>query len=156
MKTKSILKLCYIILLMTGTLLYTGCVKDGEMGPQGDKGVEGPQGEQGNKGAQGKDAETDMVEVYASGWFNGTFTNSGGMWRFTVPAPQITQEVLNEHVIHVYWYNVSGNFIYKLPYKGTYLSNNKIIAQIKAGEIEIQSTYNVTNSQYRFVISKID
>lgn len=141
----------YLALLLSCSLCLISCVKDGEVGPPGEKGVQGPQGPQGDKGPKGEDADTKQVELYASDWFDSAFTGSGTNWSFTIPASQITQEVLDKYIVHVYFLNLSGNFLYKLPYKGTYDSPNKVIANTKVGEIEIQSTYNV-GSRYRFVI----
>ncbi|MBL1408892.1 collagen-like triple helix repeat-containing protein [Sphingobacterium faecale] len=137
-----------VLALLIGS---SSCTKDGNTGPIGENGVKGPQGPTGDKGPNGDDSDISNVEIFGSEWSDAVFIGSGTDWKFKIAAPQITQEVLDKYVVHVYFFNNSGNYLYKLPYKGTYASTNKIISKISVGEVEIQSTYKA-NAKFRFVI----
>lgn len=152
---KKIKNYIYMLMFIFSISLLTGCIKDGLVGPTGEKGEVGPQGETGDKGPKGKDAETETVELFSSDWFPSTFTGSGTSWKMTIPAPEITQAVLDKGIVNTYFYNTAGTpYLYKLPYKGTYASNNKLIAVVRLGEVEIQSTYNV-KSEFRYTITPL-
>lgn len=83
--------------------LLTSC--EGPEGPAGPAGPAGPQGLAGTTGAQGPAGQNGNANVIASSWITNVWTvASNGMRRHdNIPAPEITQNILDKAVILIYW-----------------------------------------------------
>lgn len=141
------------ILMLCAAIWLSACTKRPEIGPQGPVGEQGPPGEPGAKGPSGDPGASGTIKVITSDWLSFPFTGSGRNWTGTINAPEITQEVLDKGTVAVYYF-LNNQFIYKLPYKGTYASTNWVKANVSLGTITIQSTTNLTvNTKFRYVIT---
>ncbi|EMS30926.1 Phage tail fiber protein [Mariniradius saccharolyticus AK6] len=76
----------------------------GAIGPAGPQGVAGAQGPAGTKGPNGIQGETGTENVFFSNWITNTWTRmpDNYVWD-TIPAPQITEEILNRGVVVAYY-----------------------------------------------------
>lgn len=145
-----------------------GCKEDGEVGPAGpqgeqglagEKGDKGDPGEKGDKGDPGEKGDPGTANILYSEWASATFSSSGGVYRATLDAPEITQEVLNKGEVVVYEKvsflafppNPVPDPVYqKLPY-----TNNLgwTMVTFQVGKIEISSDHEpFALSTYRYVI----
>jgi len=111
-KNKLIFKISGLLLCIALTLSCEGPEGPvGAQGPQGSQGQSGPAGNQGPVGQQGPDGaqgEVGTENVFFSGWINNTWTKTDDnqVWD-TIPAPQISNDVLNQGVIAVFYRNSS-------------------------------------------------
>lgn len=73
----------------------------GSVGPQGPAGTQGPAGNQGPTGTQG---EMGAHNVFFSAWITNSWTRMPDNFvGDTIPAPQITQKILDEGVVVAYF-----------------------------------------------------
>lgn len=63
-----------------------------------------------SKPENGKDGATGTANVIYSNWQNVVFTQNGSQWLGTITAPKITQEILDQGTVLVY-YKDQGNVI---------------------------------------------
>lgn len=100
-----------IFVALIGALLIVSCSAEdgatGPIGPQGEQGEAGPQGEagaDGADGAQGEQGEPGTANVIYSGWIDSEFDNNiiTISASFTINAPLITDDIINEGVILVF------------------------------------------------------
>ncbi|WP_186755732.1 collagen-like protein [Echinicola salinicaeni] len=144
-----------IICLLVVTLSLNSCIyKEGEVGPKGIQGEQGPQGEVGELGPKGENGELESLNVFYSDWKSNEFIGEGREWKSEILAPEITDEVLNSGVVNMYYF-LSGKYIYKMPYEGTYTSTNKVTYELYEGKVVIISTVklNPNSAKFRYVIS---
>lgn len=100
---------------------------EGPAGPAGQAGAQGPAGSQGpagTQGATGNPGEMGTDNVFFSSWINNSWTGMPDNYvRDTIPAPQVTDEILNTGVVVVYYRdNAETQFVKVLPsqiYQGT-------------------------------------
>lgn len=119
MKTKLTQRFFGILFIAS---LFMACSKDGNdgaigpQGTQGEQGPAGPQGEDGADGADGVEGETGTANVIYSPWLDSGFNTpiASPVGSFSIDAPEITQEVIDNGVILVYGKD-NGNVIYALP-----------------------------------------
>jgi len=106
------------VLLVIGLGLLAGC-KDlqGPKGPKGDQGAQGPQGPKGDQGPQGKPGTANVIYsdwIQPSSWSKGD--DFGDMYRyFIIEADSLTQDVLDQGAVRVYWDPAGSDRIYPLP-----------------------------------------
>lgn len=96
-----------LLVLFCAALTIVGC-KKGDTGPQGDPGPAGSPGSAGAPGAQGPKGDTGVANVIYSDWLDVTFdpvVNSADdtvAWTATIPAPTLSDVILNTGEIKVY------------------------------------------------------
>jgi hypothetical protein len=97
-----------ILPLLLTTFLITSC-GEGEVGPTGQPGPQGATGAKGDKGDPG------AANVITSEWLEYTFEYDISAFRYEViiPAPELTQEILDKGVIKMYLNK--SNIIYDIP-----------------------------------------
>lgn len=161
------------MLLMTTTLLFTSCSKDGEPGPageQGEKGDKGDPGTGGPAGPAGPKGDQGTANVIYSNWLdvvykpdtihlvNGQIDTLG--YYADIDAPKLTKSMLNtgELKIYINLNSVADPVITTIPYNG----GNGIYINFQAFESTISFYSNidagtlvnagVKYQQYRYVI----
>ncbi|MHA7056843.1 hypothetical protein ACWGOQ_0006460 [Aquimarina sp. M1] len=97
-----------ITVVVLSTFIFSCEGEDGAVGPQGEQGEQGPQGDPGT------------ANVIYSDWFANEFSNDiiPTSSSFTIPAPELTNNIINEGVILVYGRRVEAdlsNRTYQLP-----------------------------------------
>ena len=124
----------------------------GPAGPTGTNGANGATGTTGAIGATGATGATGTANVSYSDWINITFVGSSNNYIVNIPAPKLTQEILDKGDVHVYW--KIGSSIYYLPYSQTLGSTTYTIFQIfTVGNIKLTSSYAVSSATaIRYVI----
>jgi hypothetical protein len=84
----------------------------GPAGPQGAAGNQGPAGTQGPTGTQG---QMGADNVFFSSWITNTWTRMPDNFvGDTIPAPQITEEILNKGVVVAYYRDNSNSTFAKI------------------------------------------
>lgn len=151
-----------LLLIAVLIITMTGCEKivRGPQGPQGPLGEQGPPGPEGNRGPIGDPGTVDSVQVYySSEWAHvQDLKDSAGIRYGILPAPMITKDVMNSGVVLVY-YRYKDQYIYKMPFKGTYTSKNTINYRLQPGKVIIESTYDMEHvsdyEYFRYSIIKV-
>jgi hypothetical protein len=97
-----------ILPLLLTTFLITSC-GEGEVGPTGQPGPQGATGAKGDKGDPG------AANVITSEWleYNFEYDISALRYETIIPAPELTQEILDKGVIKMYLH--VSNAIYDIP-----------------------------------------
>lgn len=100
---------------------------------------------------QRQEAEPGTANVQYSPWTPVTFTKIGGGMRATIPAPPITQEVLDKADIRVYMklYGV----VISLPYAMTIgSSTSTLLPEFDLGNITLHASQAIAPTEFRYVI----
>lgn len=141
-------KVVLVVGIIAGTCL-AGCQpKAGDPGPKGDTGAQGPKGDTGAPGPKG---DVGTANVIYSPWTSVTFSGSGSLYTGNLPAPKITQEVLDKADIRVYWNE--GGRVLTLPYAETLGTTTYTVHQrIYVGRVEFRASYALSTQQFRYVI----
>jgi hypothetical protein len=99
---------------MLSLAILTSCQKEGKTGPVGPAGTTGPAGSQGPKG------DTGVANVIYSQWLDVAFVpnTDSSNWNAVIPAPKLTNEILNQGEIKVYVnFNTPADpIVFPLPY----------------------------------------
>lgn len=167
------LNLLLPILLISVSLLFVYCSKDGDAGPQGPAGPAGPAGPTGPTGPQGP---AGTANVIASNWLDVTFAadtihNTDGSidtlwWVGEIAAPKLVDSIVNKGTVKVYanmnFYSntPSTPFVTTLPLTDLaifglnitpYFSTQKI-TMIANANVSTFTDNNIKYFQYRYVI----
>ena len=156
-----------LLITLVTSLLTLGC--EGPTGPEGPQGPEGSQGAQGPEGPPGTDGEPGTANVIYSDWIRlgdvaspaDTTILSRSYARYHLPAPEVTQEVIDGASVTVY-YSLVG-MTTKLPFVLAGVGGDDPVAitfgLLEPGYITLLSqrldnepfTLNL-NSEFRYVI----
>lgn len=146
-----------LLLLTASVFCLTACRsgRDGDPGPQGpkgDAGAAGATGPKGDTGATGPKGDPGTANVIYSSWFDVTFAASGTLYTASLPAPPLTQDILDKGDIRVYW-RENGRVI-TLPYteaiNGTLYT---VHPRFFVGRIDLRASYPIPTAQpMRYVI----
>jgi hypothetical protein len=105
-------------------------------------------------GKDGKDGNVGTANVIYSDWITVNGTQTEGSWAGMIPAPKITQEIMDKGVILVF--NKYFDSIYPLPYSSTNEANEIIFTTpiINLSQIFVVANYDAFSKQdtYRYVI----
>lgn len=151
-----------VIAMVTVSMLFTSCSKEGPEGPAGATGSPGPAGAQGPAGPKG---DPGTANVIYSNWLNVTFDNGFGQ----ISAPKLTTDILNSGEIKVYWnLNTSDDpFVVQVPcvVPLVLLTGDDedgdapdiyVDPYFETGTIHLLSNYNLTSnsgvSQFRYIL----
>jgi hypothetical protein len=152
-------------LILAVTFLFAACTKEGPVGPQGEQGPAGPTGPQGPAGAPGAKGDTGTANVIYSAWLDvnylpdtvktGNIIDTTG-WYGLIPAPKLTNAILNNGEIKVYInLNTSAQpVVMPLPY------SDYIVPFFYAQTIELSAIANFSTvtqggskyQQYRYIL----
>ena len=108
----------FLMLLLCVALAFTSCKK----GDTGDTGPAGPAGPSGPAGPQGPQGEEGTANVIYSPWIDVAFDSAnadGTVFVGEIDAPNLTEDILNNGEIKVYWNigsdSAESQFITPLP-----------------------------------------
>ncbi len=150
-----------VLAISTALMIAAGC--EGPEGPTGPQGAQGPQGEQGPEGPEGP---TGTANVIYSEWVTlsdleastDTTVLSRTYRKWEIPAPELTQEIINQGTILVY-FALEGVV---LPLPATFGGTNPIyvtFAPFQSGILSIlaqnlDNTASGLNSsiQFRYIL----
>lgn len=138
----------YIFIFLLSFSFLAAC-KKGEQGPEGPKGEQGPPGPKGDTGPKGEDAAPGEFNVVYSDWATVTFTGSNQAWKGVINDARITQDVLNEANITVFYKDAAG-VVYEL---NIFNDSYKMNQQVDLGSITVNSTFDASAGQFRYVIT---
>jgi hypothetical protein len=145
-------------LLISVSLLFTYCSKDGDAGPQGPAGPAGPAGPTGPTGPQGP---AGTANVIYSNWTDTvtyflTSATTTDTIIGTLLAPKLTADILNKGEIKVYanLNTTADPLIVPLPlHGGAFLGPNGFIDVVfSTGEINIISNRNIDGLPLRYIL----
>ncbi len=115
MKTKMKFTKRFFSVLFIASLMMACSKDDGKDGAVGPQGVQGEQGPAGGQGEPGADGETGSANVIYSDWIVSGFENDimSDFATFSIDAPLLTDEIINNGVVLVYGRN--GSIVYPIP-----------------------------------------
>ncbi len=104
MKTRRFKFLNYLLMVALVASCSPEDGEDGAIGPQGPQGEQGPAGADGANGADGEQGEPGTANVIYSDWIDSEFDENiiATSASFSIDAPSMTNEILNEGVILVF------------------------------------------------------
>ena len=169
MKTRKIKSLIHLIVV--GLLIASCSAEDGETGPTGPagpQGEQGPAGADGADGAQGEQGETGTANVIYSGLIDSEFADNiiTISASFTIDAPLMTDEIINEGVILVFGRSnpvpiTEDTDVYQLPIVfGTSRQQSYYFRAEQAGDLVITVASNEEGTsagspffgEYRYIL----
>jgi len=146
--------LLFPLIVVFSLAIFVGCKK----GDQGDPGPVGPAGPSGPTGATGA---TGTANVIYSDWLDVTFepNTDSSNWSASIPAPKLTNDILNQGEIKVYinFGTVDEPFVFPLPYfDGSVIINPLFFADtiglISTVDAGTQVDQGSKFFQYRYVL----
>jgi len=149
-RSTSIKNFKYFLVALTIFAIYSGCKKDEIIGPAGPSGATGPTGPTGN-------ANVSRKTIAISDW-----TNTNNYWYADIVDTDITQDIVNNGVVLVYYEIASGQWA-SLPYQDTstllaytysyiYSQDNLHVRRTDF----LLPTPNPSTQNFKIVIMKID
>lgn len=155
--------------LLSITIFFTSCIKEGPAGatgPQGSTGAPGPTGAAGPAGAPGTPGATGTANVIYSNWLDVTFTpnKDSSAWTSQITAPQMVDSILNKGEIKVYLNagkdSTTKNFIVPLPIYDPFAVGAIINVYFQTQKITLVASDNVGTFtskgakyyQYRYIL----
>ncbi|HTN06410.1 collagen-like protein [Agriterribacter sp.] len=110
----------FLMPVLAAALLMLSCTKEGPEGPQGTTGTPGPAGPQGPQGTTGAPGPAGTANVIYSNWLSfqqlqrDTIVDATNFKVNHLPAPDLTQNIIDRGVILVYWRYLTT--VFQLPY----------------------------------------
>ncbi|WP_186755059.1 hypothetical protein [Echinicola salinicaeni] len=137
-----------ILILLIYAISFSSCVVEGPEGPQGLQGEVGDAGEKGEPGEPGEPGVGITEGVVASEWMTIAFSGENRTWVGIMENPSISQEVLDKGDVLVY-YKTSSGAVRELNF---FSDQDNITQQLRLGEIIISSTFDASESEFRYII----
>ncbi|WP_055444583.1 hypothetical protein [Lacinutrix himadriensis] len=135
--TVTILKVKYILLALLVVFSFSCSPEDGEDGKDGVLGATGTNGTDGTDGTDGSDGNAN---VFVSEWIHASYSptsiDSASRLQFIIPAPELTQDVINNSAILIYG-KTNGIEVWGLPLTFPYLDQNFSFMINSIGDIDI-------------------
>lgn len=160
---------CITYLLLMLLIGFTSCSKDGATGPEGPAGPAGPAGPGGPAGPAGANGAAGTANVIYSAWLDVTFTavtNPDDItdtlaFQAAIPAPKLTNEILNSGDVKVYfnWGTSAQPDIDPLPYYNVFF-NYTFTTSLTQGSIGLIASFDASTFtdagskyfQFRYVL----